>query len=122
MTPRRLAGLCCLLGGTAWAVRWLLGPDGGTADALRLAGLGLLTSGVAIGAGSLGGRGHWWLRAIAAVGAVALAWSVVDIVRPPGEGMAFDGTLGLVALAFGALAVATGRERVPRRSAGAHAR
>lgn len=121
MSTRAVAGLCCLLGGAAWVARWVLAPSAAE-DLLRYAGLALLALGLAVAGGGLGRRGPWWLRAVAGVGAAALAWSVVDVVRPAGEHPAFDGLLGLVAVAGGALAVASGRERVPRSRAGAHAR
>jgi hypothetical protein len=112
MSTRVVAGLCCLLGGATWAARWLLDPSGSTTGLLRYAGLAMLALGLAVAGGALGNRGRWWLRTIAGVGSAALVWSVVDVVRPAGEALAFDG----------ALAVASGRERAPRRGAGAHAR
>ncbi|MBA3783293.1 hypothetical protein [Nocardioides sp. InS609-2] len=122
MTPRRIAGLCCLLGGAVWVARWVLAPSGSAADAMRYAGLALLGVGLLIAGAGLARRGTWWLRAVAGVGAAGLTWSVVEMFRPVGGALMFDSITGIVAIIGGIFASVTGRARTPRRSAGAHAR
>lgn len=122
MSPRRFAGLCCVLGGAVWVARWQLAPSAATSDAMRYAALALLGVGLVVAGGSLVKRGTWWLRAIAGVGAAGLTWSVAEVFRPAGEALMFDGVTGVVAIVIGLFGVVTGRSRTPGRSAGAHAR
>ncbi|WP_426246021.1 hypothetical protein [Nocardioides sp. LHG3406-4] len=120
MTPRRTAGLCCLLGGALWVVRRLVAPS--ASDLLQYAGLALLAAGLAVGGAGLVKRGTWWLRLVAGLGTAALAWSVVEVVRPAGGASTVDAVAGALALVAGLVAVLTGGARTDRRPVGAHLR
>ncbi len=130
MTPRRTAGLSCLLGGALWVARWPLAQSvaqsvdssGPAADAMRYAGLALLGVGLVIAGAGLAPRGAWWLRAVAGVGAAGLMWSVAEVFRPVGDALVFDAVVGMIAVLGGLVAYTTGRASAPRRAVGAHAR
>lgn len=122
MSPRRVAGLCCLLGGALWVVDWVAEPPEATADLVRYAGLALLAVGLVVAGAGLARRGSWWLRVLAGGGAAFVTWSVVDVLRPTGDALTYDGLVGASAVLLGLVAVVTGRDRTARRPAGAHAR
>lgn len=137
MVVRALTHGAGVLGGLLWVLRLVLdlaGALGDTAsDALLWTGAALLAVAVLeLGLG-LVGRAPVWLRAVVAVGAVALATSVVAVLHGDGDGVVVDGVLGLVAIAVSvrllvrrrrerAATAAPGRRGGQRRSVGSHAR
>lgn len=137
---RTLAGLAGVLGGLLWLVRLGLDVAGrlepAASQALLWSGAALLVVAVLeLGLG-LVARAPVWLRAVVAVGVVALAASVLAVLHGDGDGVVVDGAIGLVAVVACArrlrvqrrarAATTTGRRGGQRggqrRAAGSHAR
>lgn len=137
-----LARVAGLLGGLAWLARLgldLAGSlDDAVSDALLWGGAALLAVAVLdVGLG-LVPRAPGWLRAVVAIGSVALAGSLVAVLHGDGDGVVVDGVVGAVAVVVLGLRLLRGgrpgsagraaeeqaaaRRTAPRRSAGSHAR
>jgi hypothetical protein len=134
---RTLAGIAGVLGGLLWLARLALdlarSLEDDASSVLLWSGAALLVAGVLeIGLG-LVARAPVWLRAVVAVGVVALAASLVAVLHGGGDGVVVDGALGLVAVVVCARRVRIQRRRArsaaaarrrggQRRAAGSHAR
>lgn len=146
---RTLASSCGLLGGAAWVTRAALdlaGALASTVDAVLLwSGASLLAVAV-LGLGlGLVERAPLWLRAVVAVGVVALSASVLLVLHGDGDGTWVDGVVGAAAMVLSVvalvrrvragravrsrsgapaepLAAGTGRRAGQRRATGSHAR
>ncbi len=112
-TTARVAGL---LGGLLWIVRVVLDRAGLSSelDALHWSGLVLLAVALAAVGAGLVSKSATWLRIVVAVAVPLLVWSVVEVVRPVGDALAFDGVLGAIVVlaALGSLL-----RRRPRKDA-----
>lgn len=128
---RAQAAVAGLLGGLFWLVKLVLDVvdvGGGLVGALTWAGSALLVvATLAAGAGMVN-RSTSWLRVVVAVGFVALATSVLQVLRDAGDPMAVDAAVGLVAVVASVLVLSRSRSRRPdpapagRRIRGSHAR
>lgn len=116
---RAIAGAAGVLGGVCWLVRPLL--DGGASDTAWYAGLVLLCAAVLFAGLLLVPRSPIWLHAIVGVGSVALAVSVVAILRDAGDHGTIDAVAGAVAVVLGLPLALSGGRRAPRHH-GTHAR
>ena len=105
--PRSIALTAGLLGGICWVLRLFL-----DADPLAWAGSGLLL--VAAGLLGAGMSRLPWLAAISGLGAAALWWSLVELLRDLAEVRLIEGVLGAaVSLVVGLAVLASGRGSDP---------
>jgi hypothetical protein len=126
MPPTSFAFTSALLGGFLWVLQWLVGPgDDALGLTLHWGGLALVLLATAVGATRLVTGDVVALRALVAVAAPLLAWSVVDFFRPADAAGWYHGGWGVVALAVGACGLARGLQGLlpaSGASGGAHAR
>ena len=112
-----------LLGGLCWVVSAVLDElDGGTAaiDAAHWGGLALIAiSLVGLGAELVDAM---WLRAIVAICASLLVWSVLEVLRGGLPDRWVVGGFGLLLAAYCTVGLLRRRARRPRRTHGSHAK
>lgn len=95
---RTTACLSGLLGGLAWLVAAVLdraGVDAGTTGAMWIGGLLLAVATLATGA-CVVSRSAAWLRAVVALCTLALAASVLELLRGAGDPRTVDAVVGVV--------------------------
>lgn len=115
------------LGGLAWLVRWPLGSDGTGAAADTAYWFGLVALAVSLAAYGAALVKVGWLQAVVALALPVLVWSVLEVLRGDGDGLAVDGVVGLVLLVVAVTGLARSRSlarsRAGRRTGtGAHTR
>lgn len=126
MNLRVLMSLAAVAGGLCWVARWgadLAGGDPGWGRGAHWAGLALLVAAVALAGAGLVSSSALWLRAIVAVAAPLLVWSVYAAVKGDREGILLDGVVGIVAVVLAVLTLLLGGSRPAderRRGHGAH--
>jgi hypothetical protein len=98
---------------------------GEVGDSLYWAGLVLLLVGLCGLGAALVSKGAVWLRVIVGVAFPLLVWSVVEVLHASGDPVVIDAVFGVLIGVTCVLALRRqrdGKERPPRRHAGAHAR
>ncbi|MGA8845955.1 MAG: hypothetical protein WB471_05015 [Nocardioides sp.] len=109
---RSIALTAGLLGGICWVLHLFV-----DVDALSWAGSGLLV--VAAGAIGAGVSRLPWLAAISGLGAAALWWSLIELLRDLATARIVEGVVGaLAALAVGLAVLSSGRGSTPAPQAG----
>ncbi|NHC24272.1 hypothetical protein G6553_13960 [Nocardioides sp. IC4_145] len=106
------------LGGLVWLVRWPLG-NGAAADTAYWFGLVALAVSLAAYGAALVKVG--WLQVVVALALPVLVWSVLEVLRGDGDGLAVDGVVGLVLLVVAVTGLARPRAGL-RTGTGAHTR
>lgn len=100
MDLRVVATTAGLVGGVCWVIDAFVDTA-----ALRWGGLGLLLVGLgAAGALLVGRRAEVWLRVVAAVGFVALGWSVFEVARDAAGDQPVEGLAGGLAVVVSVVA------------------
>ena len=117
---RALACVAAIIGGSCWIAR--LAFEGSAADVAFWVGAVLLGVATLVLGVQTAPRAPGWLQAIVGIGAVALAGSVLAIVRAEADAAVTDAVAGgLAVLLFGYLAVRWRPDPAPRVR-GTHAR
>ena len=121
MNLRAVGPVTGLVGGLCWIARWgadLAGSSPSSGTTTRWVGLVLLLVALAAAGTGLVGRGVTWLRVLVAVALPLLVWSVYEVVRGDGGGVALDGLLGVVALTCSVVALLSRSPAAPTARAG----
>lgn len=123
--PAAVAGL---LGGLCWLAAAVVDAagGGGLVDALTWAGIALLAIAALAAGAAVVSRSVVWLRVLVSICFLALAASVVQVIRDAGDPVVIDAVVGVGAAVVAGVVLARRRTPEPashpRRRRGSHAR